>query len=152
VTAALNADGVARIMEGVRLARQLPGARLVVSGGLVRKGEATAHGYASAARALGIEPGSIVVLDQARDTASEARDVAPVVNSEPFYLVTTVDHMRRAMRLMERAGLHPIPAPASRGPVSIEWSGLVPSSHGLRATELALHEYMGLAAIALGFD
>ena len=54
VTAALDATGVVRLTEGVRLLRQLPDARLVVSGGSVRGWPPIARGYALGAAALGV--------------------------------------------------------------------------------------------------
>ena len=154
ITASFNQDALARIVEGVRLVRKLPGARLVVSGGVLasRNLQPSAHGYAKMAEALGVDAESIIVLDKALDTASEARDITAVLHSEPFLLVTSADHLRRSMRLMERAGGHAIPAAATRGPGPFEWRQLIPSSSGLHGTESCIHEYMGLAAIALGLD
>jgi len=154
VTATLDAEGLRRLVEGVRLLRKIPGARLIVSGGSVDAGQsAPAHGYARMAQALGVSTDSIVVLDRALDTASEARDIKPTVQSQPFLLVTSAEHMRRAMRLFQREGAHPIAAPATRphdGPFG--WIDLMPRANGLRSTEYALHEYAGLAAMALGLD
>ena len=75
VTAALDQDALVRIVEGVRLARLNPAAKLLVSGGAPDGRPRTAQGYAELARDLGIDPGSLVVLDQALDTNAEARDV-----------------------------------------------------------------------------
>src|SRR5262245_30582148 len=54
VTASMSFDGLARLTEGVRLVRLLPGARLVVSGGVppLSGSEPSAHGYARMATAL----------------------------------------------------------------------------------------------------
>jgi hypothetical protein len=49
--------------------------------------------------------------------------------------------------------LGPIPAPTgqiTRRDDGFLWKDLLPETTGLRTTELALHEYVGLAAIALG--
>jgi uncharacterized SAM-binding protein YcdF (DUF218 family) len=61
--------------------------------------------------------------------------------------------MPRAMRLMQRAGQHPIPAPTGQrvgGSLGTGPHRWLPTSTGMRDTEIALHEYLGLAAIALG--
>lgn len=155
VTAALDADGLARIVEGVRLLRILPGARLVVSGGSHGPiGDAPARGYARLAQSLGVDAASIVILDKALDTAEEARYITQVVHTEPFLLVTSADHLPRAVRLMQREGGHPIPAPATRVPPpgEFDWRSLLPTATGLRGTEATIHEYLGLAAISLGLD
>src|SRR5262249_37828707 len=107
ITAALDREGLMRIVEGVRLERQIAGARLVVSGGSIRgRLASSARGYARLATALGIESQSLIILDRATDTSAEARDVDAVLHSAPFLLVTSAWHMPRAMRLMQRAGAH----------------------------------------------
>jgi uncharacterized SAM-binding protein YcdF (DUF218 family) len=155
VTGALDADGLARIVEGVRLARAIPNARLLVSGG-ARPGFARpAAGYAQMAAELGIQPSALVVLDHALNTAQEARDVAALLGQAPFILVTSAYHMPRAMRLMLRAGARPLPAPTGqllRVMRNADRFGVFPGSRGLHKTETALHEYWGLAAAVLHID
>jgi uncharacterized SAM-binding protein YcdF (DUF218 family) len=155
VTAALEQDGLVRAVEGVRLWRHLEGARLVVSGGAPAGKIASALGYAELARSLGVEDSALIVLDRSLDTADEARAVASVVGTAPFLLVTSAYHMPRAVRLMERAGLHPIPAPTGhkvKRHSRFELRDWLPSSSALNKTERALHEYLGLAALASGVD
>jgi uncharacterized SAM-binding protein YcdF (DUF218 family) len=153
VTAALDADGLVRIVEGLRLAQRMPGVRLVVSGGAPSGYVPGAVGYAELARQMGVAETSLVLLRSPLDTAAEARAVAALLHGAPFVLVTSAYHMPRAVRLMQRAGQHPIPAPtgqrvgASPGKILHRW---LPTSAGMRDTEIALHEYLGLAALALG--
>jgi uncharacterized SAM-binding protein YcdF (DUF218 family) len=150
ITAALSADGLARITEGVRLMHQLRGARLVVSGGASENQLASAIGYAKFAVELGVDPDVVVKLDKSLDTAEEAGSVHALVGSSPFILVTSAYHMPRAMLLMQLAGAHPIAAPtgqlASRHAVFAA-RGWIPGTSSLRKTECALHEYMGLAIV-----
>jgi uncharacterized SAM-binding protein YcdF (DUF218 family) len=154
-TGALDADGLARIVEGVRLMRSRPDSRLLVSGGAPSGFAPSALGYARLALQLGIPRPALIVLDRALDTDEEARAVAAVLGRTPFILVTSAYHMPRAMRLMRRAGAEPVPAPtaqrlrASRGTRRF---GLFPGWRGLRNTEAALHEYLGLAAIGVGIE
>jgi uncharacterized SAM-binding protein YcdF (DUF218 family) len=153
VTAALDEDGLVRIVEGVSIVRRLGNARLIASGGAPPGITPSALGYAKLAVQLGIDPKSLIVLDTPRNTQEEVRAMAGVVGEEPFIVVTSAYHMPRAMRLMRAAGLHPIPAPtgyALRGPPGLDWRRLVPSGSGARKTEHALHEYLGLIAIRLG--
>jgi uncharacterized SAM-binding protein YcdF (DUF218 family) len=155
VTGALDADGLARIVEGVRLSRERADMRLLVSGGALPGFIPSALGYARLATDLGVDPAAIVVMDRAVDTEQEAREVAALLGQTPFVLVTSAYHMPRAMRLMRRAGARPIPAPTGqilRAQHAAERFGLFPGSRGLRKTEIALHEYLGLAAILLGVD
>ena len=154
VTAALDESGLVRIVEGVRLARRRGAARLVVSGGAPPGRTPSAIGYARLARDLGVADDSLVVSSSAIDTSAEARAVVELLGQSPFILVTSAYHMPRAMRLMQRVGAHPIPAPTGQlvDSVAIRWGDLVPNSGGLRRTELALHEYFGLAAITAHID
>jgi uncharacterized SAM-binding protein YcdF (DUF218 family) len=155
VTGALEPDGLIRVVEGVRLAKSRPGARLLVSGGAPPGFTPSAQGYAQLAADLGILGSAMIVMDRALDTAQEAREVFAVMGRTPFILVTSAYHMPRAMRLMRRAGANPIPAPTGqllRSQTAAERFGLIPGSRGLRKTEAALHEYLGLAAVNLRID
>jgi uncharacterized SAM-binding protein YcdF (DUF218 family) len=152
---ALDSEGLVRIVEGVRAMRRLQGARLIVSGGGPAGREPAAHGYAQLAADLGIEATSIIVLDHSLNTAAEARSVAQATAGEPFLLVTSAWHMPRAMRLMARARARAIPLPTGQRtgePCEPRWSCLLPSATGGRRTELAIHEYLGLAALDLGLE
>jgi uncharacterized SAM-binding protein YcdF (DUF218 family) len=152
VTAGLDGDGLVRIVEAVRLERRLKDARLIVSGGAPPGEYASALGYAQLARELGVEQDSLVVLDQPLDTAAEARAIAAVVGTARFILVTSAYHMPRAVLEMRRAGVQPIPAPTGQlvsGADALDWRAWLPNSGGLRKTERALHEYAGLAALAV---
>jgi uncharacterized SAM-binding protein YcdF (DUF218 family) len=93
VTGALDADGLARVVEGVRLARARPSARLLLSGGSAPGHSPIALGYAEMAVELGIPRSVIVIMDRALDTAQEARDVAALLGRSPFILVTSAYHM-----------------------------------------------------------
>jgi uncharacterized SAM-binding protein YcdF (DUF218 family) len=150
VTAALDEDGLVRIVEGLRLARRLGAARLVVSGGAAPGFTPAALGYAELARAFGVDNASLVVLDRSLDTGDEARAVESLVGGAPFLLVTSAYHMPRAMRLMQRVGAHPIPAPTGQRVGASVGTGFRPTSAGMKSTELALHEYLGLAVLAVG--
>jgi uncharacterized SAM-binding protein YcdF (DUF218 family) len=151
LTAALDADGLARVVEAVRLARHLQEARLLVSGGAPPGQSAPALGYAELARQLGIGERSLLVLDTALDTATEARAIAALVGTAPFILVTSAYHMPRAVLELRRAGAEPIAAPTGQlvgGSNSSDLRAWLPNSSALRKVERALHEYIGLAALA----
>jgi uncharacterized SAM-binding protein YcdF (DUF218 family) len=152
VTAALDEDGLVRIVEGIRLARRIPSARLVVSGGAPSGRVGSALGYADLARDLGIGEESLIVLSTPLDTNAEARALAARLGRAPFILVTSASHMPRAILLMERAGAHPVPAPTGQQvdrSIAWSWHDLLPTSAGLRKSEYALHEYLGLASLTL---
>lgn len=152
VTGALGADALSRIVEGVRLARSRADSRLIVSGGAPPGFTPGALGYATLAAELGIEPSRMIVLDRALNTDEEAREVVSLLGNSPFILVTSAYHMPRAMLLMRRAGANPVPAPTGNMLRASERFGLIPGSGGLHKTEIALHEYLGLAAAGLRID
>lgn len=150
ISAALDDDGLVRIVEGVRLTRRLGSVQLVVSGGAPRGKAPPSLGYAKLAHDLGVDDALIVVLNGSLDTGAEARSVAALVGAAPFILVTSAYQMPRAVRLMQRAGARPIPAPTGQRARQTSWESFLPTSSGLGKTERALHEYLGLAALGLG--
>jgi uncharacterized SAM-binding protein YcdF (DUF218 family) len=155
VTGALDAAGLARIVEGVRLALARPGSRLLVSGGAATGLTPIAWGYARMATELGIERSKLFIMDRALNTTQEAHEVYALLGGAPFILVTSANHMPRAMQLMHRAGANPVAAPTAQivhAHQRYGLPGLVPGSGGLHKTETALHEYLGYAAAKLGID
>lgn len=153
VTGALDPDGLARVVEGIRLMKKIGSARLVLSGGAPEGKIPSAVGYRELALQLGVADSSLVVLDKPLDTNSEATEIATLLGQAPFILVTSAYHMPRAMRLLQTAGVHPIPAPTGQrvnDSTSWGWRRLLPTSNGLRKTEQALHEYLGFIAAAVG--
>ena len=155
LTAALDADGLVRAVEAIRLLRLLPGARLVVSGGALRGHVPVAQGYAQLARAFGVAQQSLIVCDRPLDTRAESRVVHNLLGSSPFLLVTSAYHMPRAMLMMHQAGANPIAAPTGQrafGTSPITWRSFLPGSGGLGDTERALHEYAGLAQASGGLE
>ena len=153
ITAALGETAIMRLAEGIRLFRQMPDARLILSGGGPEGSPPAAEGYARAAMALGVPRESIVVIDTPLDTRAEIRALRERFGDTPVLVVTSAAHMPRAMALSARAGLRAIAAPTDNqtGP-GLVWglNALVPSGASLRKTETTFHEYLGLLALHLG--
>jgi uncharacterized SAM-binding protein YcdF (DUF218 family) len=153
ITAALDKDGLVRLVEGVRLAHRDPSIRLIVSGGAAPGDFVPALGYAELARDLGVESSRLVIVSSPQNTAEEARAIVKLLGHTPFVLVTSAYHMPRAIRQMMKAGASPIPAPTGQltgGAKAYGWRSWMPTSDGLGKCERALHEYLGLAALAVG--
>jgi len=153
ITSVLGRASVMRLMEGVRLFRQLAQSRLVVSGGPSGENPPTAQGYLTAAIELGVPRDSIIVIDTPVDTAAEIRALHARLGDAPVLLVTSAAHMRRAMEYCSLEGLHATAAPTDHLTVpTLGWSlsSLRPSGTALHQTETALHEYLGLIALHLG--
>lgn len=83
-------------------------------------------------------------------TIEHPQNVKPLVQDEPFVLVTSAYHMPRAMLVFARAGMDAIPYPVdSLTHDGWQWSDLLPSSTNREALNLALHEYAGILAYNL---
>jgi uncharacterized SAM-binding protein YcdF (DUF218 family) len=156
VTAALDSVAMVRLIEGIRLLRQQPQAILVLSGGAVGEQPPVSAGYAEAAMALGVRAESILQMNDVLDTAAEIRTLHTLAGDATVVLVTSAAHMPRAMEYCELFGVAAIAAPTGHlaQPVgSGSWhTWLLPTSGGLRKTETALHEYLGLLAMRVGLN
>ncbi|HEX7316088.1 MAG TPA: ElyC/SanA/YdcF family protein [Pyrinomonadaceae bacterium] len=143
----LSEGSLARLVEGVRLQRQLPGSRLLLSGGSVFGSDPDAETMRALAVELGVDPAALELDTASPDTETQAEVVRARIGAEEFYLVTSASHMSRALALFRKAGTNPTPAPThfltqkNRGVAP--WN-FFPSSGGLRGAEVVTHEYLGL--------
>lgn len=152
-TAAIDAVGIVRLTEGVRLYRELPGSQLIVSGGPMAGQPPSALGYSKVAIALGVPLNAIIMIDTPLDTSAEITSLYDQIGSADVLLVTSASHMVRAMSHARRVGLHAIPAPTGQlatPPGFWDVWTWMPSGTHLRKTEIAVHEYLGLLALTLG--
>jgi uncharacterized SAM-binding protein YcdF (DUF218 family) len=144
----LSEGSLARLVEGVRLQRQLPGSKLLLSGGAVFGSDPDSGTMRALAVELGVDPAALDLDDVSPDTETQAEVVRARLGGEEFYLVTSASHMPRALALFRKAGTNPLPAPThfltqrNRG---FSPADLFPSSAGLRRAEAATYEYLGLA-------
>lgn len=144
----LSYSSLVRLLEAIRLQRELPGSKLLVSGGGGYDKTTVAAVMARVAQDLGVKREDLVLEAESRDTEDEARLIKPLVGKERFLLVTSASHLPRAAALFRKQGLNPIPWPtgylvkhqAARGP-----HDLFPWSQNLSKAETAFYEYLGLA-------
>lgn len=143
-----------RLVETALLARQFPDARIVVSGG----GGGLLYERASEARTavdllvkLGIARDRLILEERSRNTyqnAVEARDLVRPGPAQRWLLVTSANHMPRAIGSFRRAGF-PIEAwPVdyrTRGRADLTRFFSKPSS-GLRRLDIATRQWAGLFA------
>lgn len=136
----LSDNGIARVTEAVRLARMLPSARLIVSDG-VGQGQALAE----TAMIMGMPRERITLEARSLDTSDEAALLPPLVGKDPFLLVTSAAHMRRALALCRKQGLNPIAAATdyARPASGFSAGDLVPRPAGFLRADYALHEWIG---------
>ena len=144
----LSEASLARLVEGVRLQRQLPGSRLLLSGGSVFGSDPDAETMRALAVGLGVDPASLVLDAVSPDTETQAEVVRAQLGAEEFLLVTSASHMHRSVSLFRKAGTNPLPAPAhflaQRGG-GLAPGDFFPGSGGLRRAEMVAYEYLGLA-------
>jgi uncharacterized SAM-binding protein YcdF (DUF218 family) len=143
----LSSASLARLIEGIRLQRQIPGSKLVLSEGNIFESGPVGEVMGRVAEELGVSRDDLVLETQSQDTEGQAGLIFPIVGSDRFLLVTSASHMPRSIALFQKAGMNPIAAPTDFESLSAEsWrpSALYPSAGGLRKAELAVHEYVGL--------
>lgn len=148
LTARMTGATLARLIEGIRLQRQIPGSRLLLSGAAVFGSGSDAEAMSALAVALGVAPANIVVDDASPDTETQAVNVARIVGDEACVVVTSAYHMQRAIGLFAKAGLKPVPAPAqyiAQANRGIGPGDFYPSIGGLVSAQIAANEYLGMA-------
>jgi uncharacterized SAM-binding protein YcdF (DUF218 family) len=148
VTAQLGRNSVVRVAEGVRLYRQIRGTTLVMMGGKPFDNVPAADLMADLARDLGVPKADIRVETASRDTKDQAAALREFVGDAPFVLVTSASHMRRAVAMLRKQGLKPLPAPTAhvvKGRTRISPHDFYPGSGGLGAAERAWNEHLGYA-------
>lgn len=107
----LTHQTLVRLVEGIKIYREMDGTRLVLTGKgwAPEKSEATA--MKEMAIALGVSPQDIITEEESLNTLEHTRNLAGLLGKAPFVLVTSALHMPRAIRAFERAGLMPVAAP-----------------------------------------
>ncbi|MEQ1717489.1 MAG: YdcF family protein, partial [Hyphomicrobium sp.] len=149
---ALN-EAAERLTEGLRLARQLPEARVVFTGGV---GQLMASADAADAvdtylTQAGIAPTRIVIENKSRTTFENAVLTRAFIDPKPgerWLLVTSAFHMPRAVGAFRSAGFDILPFPVDFrtrdwGDVFVPYSS-VPD--GLKRADVAAKEWAGLFA------
>lgn len=142
-------NSLPRVTEGIRLYREHPGAKLVFTGAQANGNAVSSAETASrVAQSLGVTVADIVLLDKPRDTRQEALSVKALVGNAPFLLVTSANHMPRALGFFHAQGLTPIPAPANQLAISSplnSWEKALPSPLWLGHADRAWYETLGRA-------
>ncbi len=149
VTSQLMPETQVRLNEGIRIYRQLNGAKLLLSGGKVFDPKSSAELMAGLARELGVKPGDIVLEDTSKDTDDEARLIKPMLGDQRFILVTSASHMPRSMALFTARGMQPVPAPVCHyfhREDTITPGDFFPRLDKIRNCQIVIHETLGLLA------
>jgi uncharacterized SAM-binding protein YcdF (DUF218 family) len=146
---ALNLASRRRVERAVAWWREGDGRMLVLVGGPPHQGVAAlAELMAAYAQVLGVPPAALRVETDSDDTWGNARHAAALWPRLPrrVVLVTSWIHMPRARGAFVSAGFDvcPLGSDFRRLPSRLPWA-LVPRSSALANTEIALHEWVGLA-------
>jgi uncharacterized SAM-binding protein YcdF (DUF218 family) len=143
----LNASSLQRTLAAVELARRIPDAELVVTGG-ARNGEGVAQGavMAGIARRLGVPADAIRTETRAKTTWENAmlvRALDPAL-PERVWLVTSAMHMPRALVAFRAAGFEPCAYAGDARVSSFEGvADLLPTAGAISNTDAVLHEWVG---------
>ncbi|MGC1558808.1 MAG: YdcF family protein [Bradyrhizobium sp.] len=150
--AAVFSRAADRIVAAAALARQYPNARIVFSGGnanLVSDSSAKEADYAlSVFESLGVAKARLTLERGSRNTLENAEFSKAIANpkdGERWLLVTSAFHMPRAIGLFRKAGFAVEPYPVDwRAARLMTFSQI--SVEGMDRTDIAVREWMGLAA------
>ncbi|MGH7995571.1 MAG: ElyC/SanA/YdcF family protein [Opitutaceae bacterium] len=145
----LSSTALARMTEGVRLLRLIPGAELIVSGPAVGRNPSHASVLEAAAVSLGVPAARIRRIEMARDTEEEALAVRALVGAARVALVTSAAHMPRAVALFRHAGVACVPCPTdftARSNRDFRLSELFNEDpESLERSTIAVRERLGIA-------
>lgn len=143
-----------RVVEAAALARQYPKARIIYSGGSANLIDADAREADYAAdlfERLGVARDRLTMERRSRNTGENAefsKQLAAPKSGERWLLLTSAFHMPRSIGVFRQAGFAVEPYPVdwhSGGPADLlKFSPL--ALDGLERTEVAVREYLGLAA------
>ncbi len=150
-------EAAERITATAALARRYPAARIIYSGGnarLVLAGGIEADYAADLFESLGIPRARIETERASRNTIENARFSKALAKPKPgerWLLVTSAYHMPRAIGAFRRVGFSVEAYPVdwrTRGPIdlALPFDSL---TAGLRRTDTAVHEWIGLVAYRL---
>jgi uncharacterized SAM-binding protein YcdF (DUF218 family) len=144
----LSESALTRLVEGIRLHRQIPNSSLITSGYAGKEDISHAEVLAKAAVLLGVDEKNISTQSLPKNTWAEATEYKRIFgDSARLILVTSAIHMPRAMKLFHKAGIMPIAAPTNhlvkKGKHRDPWFW-IPSSGNIQMMESAIHEYAGI--------
>ena len=109
----LSLQALARLNEAVRLHRQLPNSRLVLSGYSASGRTSQAEMLAHTAALLGVAREKMVLQTEPGNTFEEGKVFSENYDTgSPVILVTSASHMPRAVGVFQYFGIDVIPSPA----------------------------------------
>ena len=143
--------GADRLIQAAALARRYPNARILFTGGsanLISTGAKEADQAAELLVSLGVPKERLILERQSRNTYENAVFSRAMVMPKPgerWLLVTSAYHMPRSVGLFRKAGFPIEPYPVDWRVTSV-FDFEMFSVQGLRRTDIAVREWVGLLA------
>lgn len=140
----LGKHAMRRLMKALELYKNLP-RKIVVTGGVVTKGIPEANVMAQMLVKLGVDPSDIIVENKARNTTENAKYTFELIGNRPITLVTSVTHMRRALKVF-KTHFNEVYHVSADLPIDFRNSYLdyVPTGDGSYTFGTLTHELIGL--------
>jgi uncharacterized SAM-binding protein YcdF (DUF218 family) len=142
-----------RALEAARVYQLLDRPWVIVSGGVVDalgRGRPEAAVIAEALVKLGVPQDRIVIETTSANTHDQANYIPPLLrdrNVDRFALVTSQQHMRRALRVFQVVGLTPVPSVPevfANPPSWRSWFYYLPSSTALDVSQALMYDLFGM--------
>lgn len=147
----LSRESAVRVLEAARLYRLLGNPQVIASGGEQEPGSglAESHALAHSLQDTGVAADRILEESQAASTREQALEITTTLDQhgiDRFILVTSAEHMNRALGAFRKAGLDPIPSAPRAGDIEAapSDSAWLPSESALYQSRTALREYVAL--------
>lgn len=135
-----------RLLEGIRILRQHPNSRLLVSIAGEADAETKRNFFDQMIELLQLDPSRVSIITEAKSTADEAEEVARQRKNEQIVVVSSAGHMMRAMEIFSDGGLNPVAAPSefwiprAGSPGDKIWPRWIPSTSGINSNHQWLYE------------
>lgn len=139
-------NSLPRVTEGIRLYLKHPGSKLIFTGGKASSPISSAEVAAMVAQSLGVPAEDTIALTEPKDTQEEAFEVEKIIGKAPFLLVTSANHLPRAITMFTARGMQPFPAPANQLAIKSAlnpWEKYIPSASSFSHSERAWYELIG---------
>lgn len=148
----LGVSSLARLVEGMRLKKINPNAKLIFSGGKQFNENKTQASLLNKAYLSLINDTIINILSELpHNTKSEADEAFKRIGKSKLILVTTASHMPRSVYLFNKMGCNVIAAPCDFSVKDLEYFPNFPNGMSINQTEIAIHEYVAILGYKL-FD
>jgi len=141
-----------RITEAVRIYREIPDAKFLISLNVEDKANTDREFVSSLATLFSIPEESISTYQGARNTEEEAKAVRDRVDNDECVLVTSAFHMRRALAEFRKQNISVEPAPSDifrTSDARFKLKDIVPNEGALGASRMAIKEILGRAWLSL---